>query len=169
MTVTYSKLTLVCAALAMGLAVTPAPAFAQQRTSDEHVRDLAQQAARLVASGQTSALTTAQQGGQTAAPAAGPKVALTLDDAVKLALDRNLDIAVQRLNPQISDLAFASARVDLLPEPDVDPRAQSITQPVDQHHSRAAPSARASPTAPARSTAASRRACPGAAATSTSR
>ena len=78
MTVTYSKLTFVCAALAMGLAVSTAPVLAQQRTSDEHVRDLAQQAARLVASGQASALTTAQQGGQTTAPAAGPKVALQI-------------------------------------------------------------------------------------------
>ncbi len=35
-------------------------------------------------------------------------VQLTLDDAVKLALDRNLDIAVQRLNPEINDIAIAS-------------------------------------------------------------
>ena len=33
---------------------------------------------------------------------------LTLDEAVKLALDRNLDIAVQRLNPEINDIAVAS-------------------------------------------------------------
>src|SRR4029079_10196264 len=33
-----------------------------------------------------------------------------LDDAVKFALDRNLDIAVQRLNPQINDIAIASLR-----------------------------------------------------------
>ena len=47
---------------------------------------------------------------QTAGAAAcrRPVVQLTLDDAVKLALDRNLDIAVQRLNPQINDIAIAS-------------------------------------------------------------
>ncbi len=129
MTVTYSKLTFVCAALAIGLAVPTAPALAQQRTSDEHVRDLAQQAARLVASGQASALTTAQQGGQTTAPAAGPKVALTLDDAVKLALDRNLDIAVQRLNPQINDLAYASARAVYYPSLTSVISSQSNTNP----------------------------------------
>ena len=33
---------------------------------------------------------------------------LTLDEAVKFALDRNLDIAVQRLNPEINDIAVAS-------------------------------------------------------------
>ncbi len=35
-------------------------------------------------------------------------VSLTLDDAVKAALDHNLNIAVARLNPQINDLAYAS-------------------------------------------------------------
>src|SRR5262249_14511060 len=37
-------------------------------------------------------------------------VSLSLDDAVKFALDRNLDIAVQRLNPEINDIAYASIR-----------------------------------------------------------
>jgi outer membrane protein len=37
-------------------------------------------------------------------------VQLTLDDAVKFALERNLDISVQRLNPQINDIAIASIR-----------------------------------------------------------
>ena len=32
---------------------------------------------------------------------------LTLDDAIKLALDRNLDIAVQRLNPETFDYSIA--------------------------------------------------------------
>ena len=41
-------------------------------------------AARIAAGGQTATPTTAQQGGQTTAPAAGPRVALTLEDAVKL-------------------------------------------------------------------------------------
>ena len=36
-----------------------------------------------------------------------PTVALTLDEAIKLALDRNLDIAVQRLNPQTFDFSLA--------------------------------------------------------------
>lgn len=37
-------------------------------------------------------------------------VALTLDAAVELALARNLDIAVERLNPQLEDIAVASAQ-----------------------------------------------------------
>src|SRR5207245_10320951 len=47
---------------------------------------------------------------QTAPGATRPTVQLTLDDAVRLALDRNLDIAVQRLNPEINDIAIASIR-----------------------------------------------------------
>ena len=43
-------------------------------------------------------------------PGEGPTIALTLDDAVRFALERNLDIAVQRLNPQLQDIAVATAR-----------------------------------------------------------
>src|ERR1700694_969136 len=57
----------------------------------------------------------AQAGGQAqpAAPASpptssGPRVPLTLEEAVKLALDHNLDIAVARLNPPTFDLSLAS-------------------------------------------------------------
>ena len=46
-------------------------------------------------------------------------VALTLDDAVKFALERNLDIAVQRLNPEINDIAYASIKSVYHPSPDV--------------------------------------------------
>ena len=109
MIVNRSKLILTGAAMVAALAGTSAGLLAQQRTSDARILELVQQAAQIVASGQVGAATTAQQGGLTTPPAAGPKVSLTLDDAVKLTLDRNLDIAVQRLNPQINDLAVASA------------------------------------------------------------
>ncbi len=129
MTVTYSKQLLVSAALAAGLALSPAGASAQVRMSDAHIRDLIQQASVLVGSGQPSALTTAQQGGQTTPPAGASKVSLSLDDAVKLALDRNLDIAVQRLSPQINDLAVASAKALFYPSLTSTIASQSITQP----------------------------------------
>lgn len=50
-----------------------------------------------------------------AAPAAAQAPAaavrrLTVDDAVKLALEQNLGIAIERLNPQIEDVAIAQAR-----------------------------------------------------------
>ena len=40
---------------------------------------------------------------------------LTLDDAVSLALEKNLDIAVERLNPQTFDLSIAAARASYRP------------------------------------------------------
>ena len=40
-------------------------------------------------------------------PTTGRVVPLTFDDAVKAALDHNLDIAVQRLNPEINDISYA--------------------------------------------------------------
>src|SRR5262245_47644686 len=45
----------------------------------------------------------------------GPTVGLSLDDAVKFALDRNLDIRVQRLNPQLQDIQYASAKAFYTP------------------------------------------------------
>ena len=95
------------AALALTGIATPARA---QQLSDARIHELIKQASEQVANGQT----TAPPGGVTqtqAASAAGdtrPIVRLTLDDAVKAALDHNLDIAVQRLNPEINDIAYAS-------------------------------------------------------------
>jgi outer membrane protein TolC len=42
--------------------------------------------------------------------AAGPRVSLTLEDAVKRALENNLDIAIQRINQQTYDVSIASIR-----------------------------------------------------------
>jgi len=108
------KLVLTYAATVAAMAQWSAPAWAQQRTSEARIQELIREATRIAGNGQ-STLTTAQQGGQTTAPSAGPKVSLTLEDAVKLALDRNLDIAVQRLNPEINDLAVATARAAYFP------------------------------------------------------
>jgi outer membrane protein len=84
---------------AAALAAMTVPAAAQAPAKD-HVKDLIAQAL--------------QQAGQTPAqqaqvlPAQGPSVALSADDAVKRALERNLDIQVQRLEPQLLDLQVAS-------------------------------------------------------------
>ncbi len=40
-------------------------------------------------------------------PGTGPTVDLTLEDAIARALERNLDLVVQRLNPQVIDLSLA--------------------------------------------------------------
>jgi outer membrane protein len=89
------------AALSFAGIATPARA---QQISEARIRELIKQAAERASGGQTTPTT------QPAATAADPRpvVRLTLDDAVKFALDRNLDIAVQRLNPEINDIAIAS-------------------------------------------------------------
>jgi outer membrane protein TolC len=48
-------------------------------------------------------------------PAEGPTISLTLDQAVKLALDQNLDIAVQRANPEMADLSIAGLQATYRP------------------------------------------------------
>ena len=64
---------------------------------------------------------------------------LSLDDAVKLALDRNLDIAVQRLNPQINDIAIASLESVYHPTLTSQLVIGADDEPVDQHALRHAP------------------------------
>jgi outer membrane protein TolC len=94
---------MVITALALSVAV---PAHAQ--LSEARIQELIKQAADGIAAGGTVA---SGQASQTRAPGQSrPVVRLTLDDAVKFALDRNLDIAVQRLNPEINDIAIASIR-----------------------------------------------------------
>jgi len=86
----------------MAVAATALPARAQ--VSDARIQELIKQASERLS---------IQVGTQPPAPAptgdARPVVHLTLEDVVKLTLDRNLDIAVQRLNPEINDIAVASA------------------------------------------------------------
>jgi outer membrane protein len=51
----------------------------------------------------------------TQGPPSGVVRRLSIDDAVRLALEQNLDIQVDRLNPQISDLDIAQARAAWTP------------------------------------------------------
>lgn len=64
-----------------------------------------------------AAAQTAQPALQPAAPTvSGPVRQLTVDEAVELALEQNLNIQVERLNPQLQDLAVAQARTNWTPE-----------------------------------------------------
>jgi outer membrane protein len=45
----------------------------------------------------------------------GPVRPLSIDEAVKLALEQNLNVQVERLNPQLQDLAIAQARTSWTP------------------------------------------------------
>ena len=91
------------AAALLALVATAAPARAQ--VSEARIRELIKQATDPATRLQTPATPQPGTTGDTR-----QVVALTLDDAVKFALDRNLDIAVQRLNPEINDIAYASIK-----------------------------------------------------------
>ena len=59
----------------------------------------------------------------------GSRFDLTLDDAIERALERNLDIAVQRINPQVQDLTIASANSVFLPTLTSNFNTRSSTSP----------------------------------------
>ncbi|MDE3155029.1 MAG: TolC family protein [Acidobacteriota bacterium] len=108
------------------LAAPAAPVFAQSPAGRAPSGATAQQIAALV-SATTARLAQEQakpSSGTMAAPAGGgaataaanqPTVRLSLEEAVKDALDRNLNIAVQRLNPQTYDYTLSSLRATYLP------------------------------------------------------
>ena len=73
--------------------VVVARSHADAQTTDLRIDSLIDQAAARLAIIQT--------------PGSGPRVDLTLDDAIARALERNLDLAVQRLNPLVFDLSLA--------------------------------------------------------------
>jgi outer membrane protein len=86
------------AAVAVAIAV---PASAQEPAKD-HVKELIAQA--LQQAGQTAPVAQPNQ----IMPTSGNRVPLTADDAVRRAIERNLDIQVQRLEPQLLDLQVAA-------------------------------------------------------------
>jgi len=97
--------------LCIALAAAEGPVAAQQHVTDAHVQELIKAAADRVGAQAGAPVIDTRQAAENARPA----VQLTLDDAVKLALDRNLDIAVQRLNPATFDYAMASLAANYKP------------------------------------------------------
>ena len=87
----------VIACFGAGLGATPALA---QQTEAARLADLARTAARQFEATRAAADQTRQTIPITAP---GPHIELTLDEATARALERNLDIAVERLNPTIQD------------------------------------------------------------------
>lgn len=96
-------------AIAAGAAAQPA----EPQTADTLVRDaLARYQAGLDALGRGDA---PPNGGERSTPALRPVRELRLADVVELALEKNLDISVERLNPQAVDLQIAGLRNSYLP------------------------------------------------------
>jgi len=117
------------AATAVMLCATAAQAQTQApMLSEARIQELIKQAAARVAQ---------QPAGSSQMPTATmpddprTRVPLTLDDAVNLALDRNLDIAVQRLNPEIQDIAVARIRSVYYPSLTSQLATQSTTTPAN--------------------------------------
>jgi outer membrane protein len=106
------------AACVLALASTAA---AQQTTTDVRIEELIREAA--LRAGLEPSTTPAQ-----AAGAEGAVLRLSLDEAIKLALERNLDISVQRLNPQAFDFSLASLRATYRPTLTSNIVQQSLTR-----------------------------------------
>ena len=86
-----------CAAALLCAAV---PVFAQKNADDARIAELARSAARQFEAARADLPQTRPTVPITTP---GPNVELTLDDATARALERNLDLAVERLNPMIQD------------------------------------------------------------------
>jgi outer membrane protein TolC len=94
-------------------ALTSSLSFAQSADDARRLDEIARNAARQFAAEVAAAK---EQTRPTAPPAApGTTVELTLDDSTQRALERNLDIAVERLNPQTYDFALAALDANYKP------------------------------------------------------
>jgi outer membrane protein len=101
-------LSAMAAAFAVNVVVLPV-VHAQGKTApDPTVRQLVRDAVERFAQRQNTQAPDAS--GST-----GPARSLTVDEAVKIALERNLDIAVERLNPQLIDFSLAGLKASYLP------------------------------------------------------
>ena len=122
MTVTSPKLVLTCAAIASALTLNVARASAQepqlrfQQLLDRAVEGtLRAQASQATTASPTPGMPAPSRAAVQPAPGSTGVIPLTLDDAVKAALDHNLNIAVSRLNPQLNDFAYSNVWANFLP------------------------------------------------------
>jgi outer membrane protein len=83
------------------------PAFSQTPADTARTESLVKQAVERYAAGREAA--------QAPMAAVVPTVPLTLEDAVRRAVDNNLEMAVERLNPQTFDLTLAGLRATYHP------------------------------------------------------
>ncbi len=103
---------LACGAAPVLLLVFAASLAAAQQVSPGRLDELLRQAQRQFAEGRPPAPATTVMPQASGTP---PIVRMTLEAAVKLALENNLDIAVQRANPEVAGLALRGARSAYLP------------------------------------------------------
>ncbi|MGE3507272.1 MAG: TolC family protein [Vicinamibacterales bacterium] len=123
---------------AVGLVVSLASAHvaSAQIITEARIQELIRAAAQRAGVDATPAGTSGTSSNEQ--PGTSVTVALTLDDAIKLALERNLDIAVQRLNPQTFDFTLAGLESAYRPTLTSTVSQQSNTNPSTQTISGAA-------------------------------
>jgi outer membrane protein len=95
------------------VAITLAAPPAGAQNDSERLEDIARRAAEEFAAARTAILE--QSRPSVAPPPAGGVVPMTLDEATERALERNLELSVQRLNPQLNDLNIARIRAAYRP------------------------------------------------------
>jgi outer membrane protein TolC len=110
---TMYKVSRTLAALTTIGALTSSLSFAQSADDGRRLEDIARNAARQFAAERVAEKE--QTRPTTPPPAPGTVVELTLDDATQRALERNLDIAVERLNPQTYDFSIAALDANYKP------------------------------------------------------
>jgi outer membrane protein TolC len=93
------------------LTFTPSSTTAQDSAEGARLAEIAREAARKFAEARAGAQTRPT----VPPPAVGPTVELTLDAATTRALERNLDISVERLNPQEFDFSLAALEANYRP------------------------------------------------------
>src|SRR5436190_15592861 len=116
-------------AISCAVAILPVSAASAQKITDQHVQDLIRAAAERAGVAAQSGATSPHAPGAADGP---PSVGLSLDEAIKLALDRNLDIAVQRLNPETFDYSIAGLKAVYKPTLTSAVSQQSQTNPSTQ-------------------------------------
>ena len=107
---TIGKSAFIVGLVALALMV-PAGAFAQAASGADgsRVDELLKYAREKYAQGQAQP-TPAQQKSLEERAEARPVVQLTVDQAVKMAIENNIELSIERLNPQLQDLSLAQTR-----------------------------------------------------------
>jgi outer membrane protein len=102
------------AVLAIGITTIAVPAFAQGTPqgspSEKRLADLLVHARQAYDAGLRDTASPAAETQPAAQAVARPVIRLTPDEAVRRALENNIELAVERLNPLLQDLSLASVR-----------------------------------------------------------
>jgi outer membrane protein TolC len=94
--------------------VHPAPLYAQSSADRARLDEIAREAARKFAAARTEAIDDQTRPNVEPLPS-GTVIEIPLDDAVQRALERNLDIQVERLNPQAFTFSLAALEAQYRP------------------------------------------------------